>query len=391
MKKSLLAIAAAGAFAGVAQAQSSVTVYGIVDAGVGQGATTYAAGGASKANQNWIGGLSSSNGTGQLAGSRVGFRGLEDLGGGNRVGFVYEIGVNLNNAQSSTVAPNTADTTTQAGNAAFFGNARQAYASIANNSFGELRIGTQDSLAKNLLGGFDPGAEALITGATSLYQQGVQARYPQAITYQAPTVAGVVLRVQYAGDGTTYGTQGTTNTATTNNASSISARWAQGPAAIGVVYEARNQYTVPSVPTANTQVAMLPSLLATSVPGITQFGAGASYNFGVVEPSLMYYNQKWINNGTPANGGSIAGTQLGVKAPISSTVNLTAAYITGNVQNNGSSLYTTSGFQAIANYNLSKRSRLYGIYGLTTWNSERTSVTSSVKTTQYGVGLLHTF
>ena len=34
MKKSLLALAAMGAFAGAAQAQSSVTVYGILDVGL---------------------------------------------------------------------------------------------------------------------------------------------------------------------------------------------------------------------------------------------------------------------------------------------------------------------------------------------------------------------
>jgi len=42
MKKSLLAVAAIGAFASAAQAQSSVTVYGIMDVGF-QGVTTRAA------------------------------------------------------------------------------------------------------------------------------------------------------------------------------------------------------------------------------------------------------------------------------------------------------------------------------------------------------------
>ena len=176
MKKSLFAIAAVTAFAGAAQAQSSVTVYGLIDAGLGQSNTTYGVGGANKAKQNFIGGLSSANGSGMEAGSRLGFRGIEDLGGGTTAGFVIEVGLNYNNAQSSTAQATTADATTTLGNAALFGNTRQAYASLGNKQFGELRIGTQDSLAKNLLGSFDPGAEALITGATSLYQEGVVVR-----------------------------------------------------------------------------------------------------------------------------------------------------------------------------------------------------------------------
>jgi len=116
MKKSLLALAAMGAFVGTAQAQSSVTVYGVMDAGVGKSAVTYGVGGANKANQNFLGGLSSANGSGMEAGSRLGFRGVEDLGGGNTAGFVIEVGLNYNNAQSSTAAPTTADVTTTIGN-----------------------------------------------------------------------------------------------------------------------------------------------------------------------------------------------------------------------------------------------------------------------------------
>jgi predicted porin len=82
MKKSLLTLAALGTFAGAAQAQSSVTLYGIVDAGV--------------LYSNNIGGpnlygTSSSN----LQGSRWGLRGTEDLGGGLKVRFVLENGFNV--------------------------------------------------------------------------------------------------------------------------------------------------------------------------------------------------------------------------------------------------------------------------------------------------------
>jgi predicted porin len=390
MKKSLFAIAAVTAFAGAAQAQSSVTVYGLMDAGVGQSNVTYGTGGANKANQNFIGGLSSANGTGMEAGSRLGFRGVEDLGGGTTAGFVIEVGLNYNNAQSSTAAPTTADATTTIGNAALFGSARQAFASLGNKQFGELRLGTQDSLAKNLLGSFDPGAEALISGATSLYQQGVIVRYGQAATYQAPTIAGVTFRAQYAGDSTTYGNVGTTNTATTNNATSVSARFTRGNIQAGAVYEVRNQFT-PTAGTANSAVALLPSMTSTAnVPSITQLGLAASYNFGIVTPSVMYYSQDW-QGATNATSGRINGFQVGAKAPITKTVDLIASYTTGKITNAGSDLYNTNGMQVMANYALSKRTRLYGIYGQTNWDTQRASTTASVKVNQYGLGMLHTF
>ena len=69
MKKSLLALAALGAFAGVAHAQSSVTLYGIVDVGINMNTN---AGGSHKYDMS----------SGVMQGSRFGLRGTEDLGGG---------------------------------------------------------------------------------------------------------------------------------------------------------------------------------------------------------------------------------------------------------------------------------------------------------------------
>ena len=72
MKKSLLAFAVLGAFAGAASAQSSVTLYGLIDANLGKD----------------IG--SSAKRMAQGASSRLGFRGAEDLGGGTSAIFQIE-------------------------------------------------------------------------------------------------------------------------------------------------------------------------------------------------------------------------------------------------------------------------------------------------------------
>jgi len=393
MKKSLFALAVAGAFAGVAtqaQAQSSVTVYGLIDAGVGSSAITYGTGANSKIQQNFVGGISSANGTGQEAGSRLGFRGVEDIGGGTRVGFTMEIGINYSNGVSTTAAPDV--TTSALGNTTFFNNTRQAFASLGNNSFGELRIGTQDSLAKNLLGAYDPTKEANTTGATSLYQQGQVTRFGQAATYQAPAfVKGLTLRAQYANDGTNYGNVSTTNTPTTNNAWSLSAKYDAGNFSIGTVYESRLSYYV-AAGTANSATALLPNMTTAGIiPSVNMFGLAASYDLGVVKPMLSYYGQKWNNPNNYSTTGTVNGYQMGFSAPVTPVIELVGSYITGKITNAGSDLYNTSGLQAQVNYALSKRSRLYGIYGQTNWASQRTATTADVKVQQYGVGLLHTF
>jgi len=79
MKKSLLALAALTAFAGVASAQSSVTLFGVVDVNARS----------VKTGSTSIKSLST-DGAGS---SRLGFRGVEDLGGGLRAGFWLESGL----------------------------------------------------------------------------------------------------------------------------------------------------------------------------------------------------------------------------------------------------------------------------------------------------------
>ncbi len=124
MKKSLFALAAVGAFAGAAQAQSSVTVYGILDVG-------YVGGNAKATTVNSTGGQVNVAETVSLLGqsaqtsSRLGFRGTEDLGGGTTAFFTFETGLSPN---SSTLSG--------------FNN-RQAFVGLGQKGIGNARIGTQ--------------------------------------------------------------------------------------------------------------------------------------------------------------------------------------------------------------------------------------------------------
>jgi predicted porin len=81
-KKTLIALAILGAFTGVASAQTSVTVYGVADAGL-----VFEGGGAA--------GSVTKLSTGVQSGTRLGFKGVEDLGGGLSAKFLLETGIKI--------------------------------------------------------------------------------------------------------------------------------------------------------------------------------------------------------------------------------------------------------------------------------------------------------
>ena len=121
MKKSLFALAAVTAFAGAAQAQSSVTVYGILDVGYigGNNRGFTATGAPSKVTYNQFGSSAEST-------SRIGFRGTEDLGGGMSAFFTVETAVTPNSASAVTGGTN-----------------RQTFVGLGKKGLGNMSIGTQ--------------------------------------------------------------------------------------------------------------------------------------------------------------------------------------------------------------------------------------------------------
>ena len=96
MKKSLIALAVLGA-SGVAMAQSSVTLYGVADAGVGKIEAGAPAGNDATDKTQFISGSLMNNGI-----SRIGVRGIEDLGGGLKAGFNFESGLSLKDGSTAT-------------------------------------------------------------------------------------------------------------------------------------------------------------------------------------------------------------------------------------------------------------------------------------------------
>lgn len=97
MKKSLIAIAALAAV-GAASAQSSVTLYGLADVYAGQSKQTVKAAKGQDPRQEFVATTKSTGfKSGGLQGSRIGVKGVEDLGNGLKAVFNYEMGFNAVN------------------------------------------------------------------------------------------------------------------------------------------------------------------------------------------------------------------------------------------------------------------------------------------------------
>jgi general bacterial porin, GBP family len=171
MKKSLLALAVLSAVAGVASAQSSVTLYGLVDIGLGR-LDPKAAGVA-----NTTGVVS-----GIQSGSRVGLRGSEDLGGGLKAIFNLEHGFS-------------ADDGTQ-GQGRMWG--RWAWAGV-EGSFGQVRLGRQWAAGFELFGAVDPwGTGFNDAGSQSVFASANAIRVNNALVYRSPIVGGFGAVVGYS-------------------------------------------------------------------------------------------------------------------------------------------------------------------------------------------------
>ncbi|KVD08721.1 porin [Burkholderia ubonensis] len=124
MKKTLIVAALSGVFATAAHAQSSVTLYGLIDAGI-----TY--------TNNQGGHSAWQQSTGSVNGSRWGLRGTEDLGGGLKAIFTLENGFGINNG-------------TLKQNGREFG--RQAFVGLSHSVYGSVTLGRQYDSVVDYLG-----------------------------------------------------------------------------------------------------------------------------------------------------------------------------------------------------------------------------------------------
>jgi predicted porin len=144
MKKSLVALAVLGTLAGTAAAQSSVTLFGVVDL-----AARY-----TEANGKSISSLASSG----ISSSRFGVRGEEDLGGGLKAGFWLESSVNGDSGSAGATAD---------GVNRFWD--RRASVSLISQAWGEARLGRGKTAERLVIDDFDPHSTTGLGAITQVY------------------------------------------------------------------------------------------------------------------------------------------------------------------------------------------------------------------------------
>jgi len=185
MKKTLVALAVLAA-SGAAMAQSSVTLFGIVDAG-------YAVGNGSISDRTTL------RNSGYNS-SRLGFRGVEDLGGGMKAGFHLEAGVNNDDGSGAGTSNNnqaapSADPVINARNQGLTFNRRSVV--TLSGSMGELILGrdyTPQFWSETV---YDPfGTNGV--GTNIAFNKGgtTGVRSSNGIGYKSPSMGGIALWAQ---------------------------------------------------------------------------------------------------------------------------------------------------------------------------------------------------
>jgi len=302
MKKTLIALAAVAA-TGAAFAQSSVTLFGIVDLNV----RNVKQGGESLTSMSQDG----------IASSRLGFRGVEDLGGGMKAGFWLEAGLN-----PDTGTPNGLQFQ------------RRSTVSLMGN-FGEVRLGRDytptfwnhtiyDPFGTNGVGSSVNTFSVLGSGATTLV------RANNSLGYFLPNFGGFSGQFMYAlKEAKTANTPG--------EYTGLRLTYAAGPLSVAVATATEGS--------------------AVETDSFKRTNIGASYDFGVAKPMAQYTIGKF---------GSLEVKHLmvGVVAPVGPG-NIKASYTRSDYNpaaGNGDANQIAIGYD----YSLSKRTAVYGTYSRVT-------------------------
>jgi general bacterial porin, GBP family len=169
VKAALAAVLGTGA-APAAIAQSSVSVYGIVDAAVERAST-----GNGASSTRLV--------SGQGSASRIGFRGTEDLGGGLRALFNLEAAFNTDNGTGGGV-----------GGGLMFN--RQSWVGLGG-SWGQVTLGRQFRPEARAVFGMDPFDAGSVASPPNTYANTVF-RADNAVVYETPRLGGFVGRAMYA-------------------------------------------------------------------------------------------------------------------------------------------------------------------------------------------------
>ena len=398
MKKTLLAAALIVGFAGVAQAETSVTLYGILDGGIGYQKVDGAFRNGTEVDAKRVGMIN-----GIQSGNRWGLKGSEDLGSGLRAVFQLESGFDLGRGTSS-----------QGGR--LFG--RQATVGLAGDSWGQLDIGRQTNIASKYLPGvadpFGAGFEQANIGAA--FTAANTARYDNMVMYQTPNFSGFQFGIGYSfnvNGGENFDRDVTVNGTTFNTkdqnqkALTTGLRYANGPIGAALTYdqvksgERRAATTTPGIPAG--------TLLSENTT-IKSFNLGLSYDFEVAKLHLaagqtrdgLLQTQQYAGGDSAFNDLSVYTGYEGLKVN-SYLVGLTAPIGNGNVMASwhmadptdapdvavalGQEWDKQNTFSLGYTYGISKRTNVYAIGS----HTRHAAFLPDAKSTLIGVGVRHQF
>jgi predicted porin len=339
MKKSLIALAVLAA-SGVASAQSTVTLYGLVDAYVGAIKT---GGGTATAITNGV------VNSGGFQTSRFGFKGSEDLGGGLKANFLLEGGFGVDNGASGGYT-NVAGTTTATN---LF--SRQSYVGFSGG-FGEVKIGKMWTAYDDQVGAglaafnanqFVPTANVWVSSNAYNGNPG------NSIYYSTPDFGGFTAAASYSlGENKAPGVKA-------GKIAAFNVAYSGGPVFASLAYQSE-QPTGAATTTKFTEI-------------------NGSYDFGVAKLLAAYGHVKGAVHTKEY--------QVGVDVPLGSALTISGGYAHSKDENTAPVAdVTRKGFGVAGLYALSKRTNLY----VGAQNNKSTNVAVG-KGYQYGLGVRHTF
>ncbi|MDK2797526.1 MAG: hypothetical protein PWQ19_1076 [Tepidiphilus sp.] len=300
MQKKLIALAVAGLVSAPVFAQSNIQIYGVADAYMRYG--------------DFMGDDTMGVESGGLSGSRLGFRGEEDLGSGLKAVFVLEQGINIDTGKSTGMTGD--DDRANGGSQTF---TRQAYVGLKGN-FGQVALGRQyapgyftaDYDALLSAPGISP--MSLLSNFTRLtITPNSAARWNNSVTYNGTFQSVSLSGIYSAGNRETDVKNGDDNN--DDDKYGVSLKYDNGPLKIGGVYQGvkfSGSNTIAGVKADETQKEWL---------------IGASYNFGMATVLGSYQQGRDVLGW---NGLDIDLWQVGVIVPVGAG-NIHVAYAQGDV------------------------------------------------------------
>lgn len=349
MKKKLLVLTMFGAVTSIAHAQSSVTLYGIIDEGLLF--STNSAGERQYALQSSV-----------LQASRWGLRGTEDIGGGYKAIFVLEGGFDPSTGKLG-----------QGG--LLFG--RQAYVGVSS-PFGTVTLGRQYDSVVDFLGGLAVSNQwggAIVDHAGDVDNFNNSARVNNAIKYTSNTYSGFKADALYS-------LGGVPGAISRNQIYSIGAGYSQGPIVFGVGYlNVRNPnvsfFGNSTSGTASPTTANIASPIYSGFASARTYqniAVGASYTFGLATVGANFSNVRFDGLGDLGSGPNpsptlhhsgvaiLNNTEASFRYQLTPATLLGVAYEHTNVSSvSGLEGSQYNQFEAGADYFLSKRTDVYVI------------------------------